>query len=145
MEIQNMTFFGIEPFDANSKCNRNPGSVSVTVSFDQITIPNYTFKKFGYPKFVEVGFNNQKNIFAIKPVDKETKYSIEVNISGSQQIIRKSITDRIHELRGWDWENMNLVLKNGNYDSETGYWLFDLDGGEEIEKRRRTHGMSRRK
>ncbi len=144
MEIQNMTFFGIEPFDASrSGNNRNPATVSVTVSFDQITIPNYTFERFGSPRFVEVGFNAQRHIFALKPVEKETKYSVEINLSGSQQIIRKSISDRIHELRGWDWQNSNLILKNGNYDSDTGYWLFDLDDGEEIAKRRMTRKARR--
>lgn len=140
MEIQNMTFFGIEPFDARQGgVNRNPNTVSVTVSIDQITIPNYTYQKFGFPKFVEIGFNERKNIFAIRPVEKETKYSIEVNLSGSQQIIKKTVTNKIHDLTGWNWENTNLVLTGGNFDSESGYWLFDLDSGQTVEKRRVTH------
>lgn len=136
MEIQNMTFFGIEPFDARQGgVNRNPNTVSVTVSIDQITIPNYTYQKFGEPKHIEVGFNDSKRIFAIKPVSKETKYSIAVNLSSSQQVIKKSITTKIHQLHEWDWAKYNIVLKDGNFDSESGYWLFDLDTAVEIEKR----------
>lgn len=117
MEIQNMTFFGIEPFDARQGgVNRNPNTVSVTVSIDQITIPNYTYQKFGEPKHIEVGFNDSKRIFAIKPVSKETKYSIAVNLSSSQQVIKKSITTKIHQLHEWDWAKYNIVLKDGNFD-----------------------------
>lgn len=136
MEISNMTFFGIKPFDASLKTsNRYPATVSVTVSYDQITIPNYTYQKFGSPKHIEVGFNDAKRIFAIKPVSKETKYSIAVNLSSSQQVIKKSITNKIHQLHEWDWTKYNIVLQDGNFDSESGYWLFDLDTAVEIEKR----------
>lgn len=144
MEIQNMTFFGIEPFDVK-KINKVRENVSLTVSAGQVTITKYTFEKFGSPKFVEVGFNQQKNIFAVKPVSKETKYSIAVNNSGSHQIIGKIITNKIRELRGWDSANNNLILKDGNFDSESGYWLFDLDGAEEVAKRRYVGRPNRRK
>ena len=128
MEIQNMTFFGIEPFEApkTRTSSKNP-SVSVTVSKDRITIPNGTFDKFGKPAQVEVGFNDTKRFFAIKAVERPTKYSIEISGVENHQITRKVISDKIYTLHPWDRDNFNIVLDLGQHDEESGYWLFDLD------------------
>lgn len=128
MEIQNMTFFGIEPFEApRTRSSSKTTTVTVTVSKDRITIPNLTFEKMGKPANVEVGFNDTKRFFAIKAVERPTKYSIDLMGETNHQITRKAISNKIYALHPWDKENYNLILDLGQHDGESGYWLFDLD------------------
>ena len=137
MEIHNMSFFGITPFDA-PKVSRNGNTVSVTVCRDQIVIPSYAYMKFGKPEWVEVGFNEDKKIFAIRPVKQQTKYAIEIKgrtKKNGSQITRKAVCDKIVSLVNFDAENQNLILNHGSLDTESGYWLFDLDGGRLVDKR----------
>ena len=135
MEISNMSFFGIEPFEAPKHRNFKPAAVRLTVSDTVIVIPVDVYKKFGSPKFAEVGFNTEKKFFAIRPTDGKSKYSIPLTFSHGAQISSKVISDKICELHPWDRSKKNLILDHGNLDPESGYWLFDLDCAVEAERR----------
>ena len=142
MEMKTMSLFGITPFEAPKR--RNIQTVTVTVSDNAITIPNLAYEKFGRPQFVEVGFNDEKKFFGIRPLTEETKYAIEVNSTKSHQISRMAIINKIHALRPWDKRIYNLVLDKGNYDNESGYWLFDLDASQEVTRLGRGKSIRRK-
>ena len=135
MEMKTMSLFGITPFEAPKR--KNIQSVQLTVSDQSITIPNKAFEKFGNPKYVEVGFNDEKKFFGLKPCQAETKYSIEVCSTKVHQISRIAIIEKIQTLRPWDKRFYNLILDKGQFDEESGYWLFDLDICQEVSRTRR--------
>ena len=135
MEIKTMNLFGIEPFEAPKR--RNIQTVQLTVNDSQIMIPNIAYEKFGKPKFAEVGFNDQKKFFALKPLQTETKYSVEIGATTIHQIARTAIVKKIYSLRPWDMRFYNLILDKGQFDEDSGYWLFDLDMCQEVSRKNR--------
>lgn len=131
MDMKPMSLFGIEPFEVQKR--RNTSTVQMTVRPYEIIIPMPTYERFGRPQFVEVGFNEDKRFFGIKPCKTETKFSIEIlTKSTSRYIARVAIVDKIHSLRPWDMNSYNLILDKGEYDAQSGYWLFDLDACKEV-------------
>lgn len=140
MEMKTMNLFGITPFEAPKR--RNIQTVQLTVNESSITIPIKSYEKFGRPQFVEVGFNDEKKFFGLKPCPTVTKYSIEVCSTKTHQISRIAIIEKIHSLRPWDRRFYNLILDKGQFDEESGYWLFDLDICQEV---LRTHRNRRSK
>lgn len=141
MEMKTMSLFGIQPFEAPKR--KSVQSIQLTVSNQSITIPNKSFEKFGEPKFVEVGFNDEKKFFGIKPVQTETKFSIDVQSTTVHQISRIAIVEKINSLRPWDMRFYNLILDKGQFDDESGYWLFDLDLAQEVTRTRRNRKGSK--
>ena len=134
MGIKNMTFFGITPMNCESRRNRR--SLSLTVSEYEIFIPISTYRAFGEPKFVKVGYNDQNKIFGVKPLCEPSKYSIEVcgirrtkSDKLSPAIARQAIIEKMTKLRKWDRQKNNLILVDGEFDEESGYWIFDIDTG----------------
>ena len=134
MEINAMPLFGITPFEAK-KMRNDIKTIRMTVCKDQITIPVSVYKAFGCPKYVEVGFNDEKRFFGVRPCAEPTKYSIEIGESYSHPISRKALNDKIESLRPHNSKNCNLLLDKGQYDSESGYWLFDLDCAVEMPRK----------
>lgn len=132
MEMKPMSLFGITPYEAPKR--RNIPTVQVTVCKHEIIIPNLAYEKFGKPQFVEVGFNEEKRFFGIKPCTVETKYAVEVigDAKSSHRISRVAIVEKIRSLRPWDARRYNLILDKGEFDEQSGYWLFDLDACQEV-------------
>lgn len=135
MEMKTMNLFGITPFEAPKR--KNIQTIQLTVNASSITIPNKSYEKFGRPQFVEVGFNDEKKFFGLKPCPTETKFSIEIKETSVHQISRMAIIEKIHSLRPWDRRFYNLILDKGNYDADSGYWFFDLDACQEVSRNRR--------
>ena len=141
MEMKTMSLFGITPFEAPKR--RNIQSVQLTVNDSGITIPNRAYEKFGEPQYVEVGFNDEKRFFGIKPCPTMTKFSIEVGATSVHQIARVAVIEKIHSLRPWDKRFYNLILDKGQFDEDSGYWLFDLDNCQEVSRKSRNRKGSK--
>ena len=113
MEINAMPLFGITPFEAKNMRRNKITSICMTVFRDQnqITIPKEVYETFGSPKYVEVGFNDEKKFFAVRPCEKPTKFSIELGKSNSHPIARKVIIDKIISLHPFDGKKYSLLLQ----------------------------------
>ena len=128
MEISNMSFFGMTTFDPKTK--NNSRGITLTVCEYSINIPQSTYKAIGKPKHFEIGFNDTKHFFGLKPVQNSTKFSIPVTgAKGGPSISKASVCEKIASLKPFDRKKENLILSGGSFDKESGYWLFDLDDG----------------
>lgn len=130
MEMKNMTFFEMKPFEANKRRNRYAHGISCTICENSVCINKETYEAFGKPDYVEIGFNESKRFFGIRPVGEETKYSVPVSkCNHSYMICRTVICEKIEDLLPFARKKNNLILERGNLDTESGYWLFDIDSG----------------
>ena len=141
MEMKPMPLFGITPFEAVRR--KSVVSVQITVNADGMTFNQNTYEKFGRPKFIEVGFNDEKRFFGVRPLNEPTKYSIEFVGSTSKQIFRREIVDKIKSLHPWNSDIYNLILDKGQFDENSVYWLFDLDASQEATRIRRSRKGSK--
>ena len=141
MEMKNMTFFEMKPFEANKRRNRRAHGISCTICENTVILNKETYEAFEEPDYVEVGFNEAKHFFGIRPVREETKYSVPVlNCNHSHMICRNVICEKIEDILPFNRKKNNLILERGNYDSESGYWLFDIDSGLIVQRgKRETH------
>lgn len=131
MEISNMSFFEITPFDPQGGQKNRANGISLTICENAINIPLQTFEVIGAPKYVEVGFNRRAHIFAVKPVAVATKISVTVTGSEhSKAIGRVDICKEIEKLRNYGRKTNNLLLNDGWFDEVSGYYMFDLDKGQ---------------
>ena len=133
-----MSLFEITPFDAPGGQRKRDNKLSLTVSERSVIVPAGTWKAWGSPKFVEVGFNAKAKIFAVKPVEKPSKLSIMVmDGKHTKAIGRTRVCEQIEKLRNFGRKTNNLILVDGWFDEASGYFMFDLDKGQIVLRGRR--------
>ena len=129
MEMKRMSFFDMKPFDPGEGRTREYKMFAVTVTKHTVNINTKLHVAMGEPKYVEVAFNE----FGIKPVAQETKYSIKLTSHSTHHkwnaISRTAVPEKIEELLPFGRESNNLIISDGQFDEESGYWIFDIDSG----------------
>lgn len=130
MEMKRMTTFDMKPFNAKPLYRKHANGLSVTVSENTVILASDTYQALNEPEYVEVGFNEEMRIFGIRKSEEGSKYAIKLaGYGNTYQIPRTIIVRKIEDILPFNRKKYNLILENGELDSESGYYLFDIDKG----------------